>query len=228
MTEIKTSSNMVFFASIKDSIDALNLSDTLKVEYYEGVINYGLYGIAPSFSNPALNAIFIALKPNIDANNRKKQQAIKCSENGKKGGRPKKNISSLKSEDNGNEKTKTKSPRKTIDVDVDKDVDADADIDKDVCVCKSSGEAHTQTETPAETSEENSSVSTEASFAASDLAQRNLRFYRSLIPFVKTYGAETIQKFYDYWKEPTPDGLHMRFELERTWNLPGRLRRWKN
>ena len=222
---------MVFFASIKDSVDALNLSDALKVEYYEGVINYGLYGIEPHFSNTSLNAIFIALKPNIDANNRKKQQAIKCSENGKKGGRPRKEVSSSVSKDSTNEKTKTKSPRKTIDVDVDKDVDvdADADIDKDVdvCVCKSSDEAHTQTDPSTETAER-TEENKDVSFAASDLAQRNLSFYRSLIPFVKTYGAETIQKFYDYWKEPTPDGQHMRFELERTWNLPGRLRRWKD
>ncbi len=43
-----------------------------------------------------------------------------------------------------------------------------------------------------------------------------------------TYPAEMLRHFATYWSEPTPDGQRMRFELERTWSLPHRLRAWQS
>ena len=204
MAETKTSASMVFFATIKDCIEMLPLSDSEKLAYLYGVIDYGLYDKLPQFENQIFNALFMAIKPNIDANNRKKQRAIMNSENGKKGGRPKKAVNTCKSKRNDETKTISKSELKTIDVDVDDEVDVDKDFDKD-CVCMN---RNTQTH-------------------EKSIEERNKDFYNSLTPYVQRYGAEKIQRFYEYWKEPAQGGKRMRFELEKTWHLEYRLERWE-
>ncbi len=40
------------------------------------------------------------------------------------------------------------------------------------------------------------------------------------------YDKELIQKFYDYWTEPTKSGTKCKYELERTWDTGRRLARW--
>ena len=53
-------------------------------------------------------------------------------------------------------------------------------------------------------------------------------FYQSLVPFVGQYPKETVRAFYDYWSELNKSGTKMRYELERTWELPRRLATWAN
>lgn len=53
-------------------------------------------------------------------------------------------------------------------------------------------------------------------------------FYQSLVPFVGQYPKEMVRSFYDYWSELNKSGTKMRYELERTWELPRRLATWAN
>ena len=62
----------------------------------------------------------------------------------------------------------------------------------------------------------------------SDTEKRRKEFYKSLIPFVQTYGKEMVREFYDYWSESNKSGSKMRYEQEPTWDLVRRLARWSN
>lgn len=53
-------------------------------------------------------------------------------------------------------------------------------------------------------------------------------FYQSLVPYVKKYPKEMIRAFFDYWSELNKSGTKMRYELEKTWELPRRLVTWAN
>ena len=133
--ETYLSKSMVFFETIMTCIAELNLPPETKAAYYEGIIGYGIYGTVPHFDDPVLNALFVALKPNIDANTARREVYLRNVENGKKGGRPRKKVTPKESADCDASKTQKKTPSKTIDVDVDVDVDVDKDVDKDVDVC---------------------------------------------------------------------------------------------
>lgn len=62
---------------------------------------------------------------------------------------------------------------------------------------------------------------------AATLARRN-SFYDSLIPFINQYSKEMIRAFFDYWSELNKSETKMRYELEKTWELPRRLVTWAN
>ena len=62
---------------------------------------------------------------------------------------------------------------------------------------------------------------------AATLSRKN-SFYQSLVPFVGQYPKEMVRAFYDYWSELNKSGTKMRYELERTWELPRRLATWAN
>ena len=59
------------------------------------------------------------------------------------------------------------------------------------------------------------------------LTEREKDFQHTLEPFIKDYTKAMIRKFYDYWSEPTKN-QKMKFELEKTWDVGRRLKRWNN
>lgn len=60
---------------------------------------------------------------------------------------------------------------------------------------------------------------------AATLSRKEL-FYQSLIPYVGLYPKEMIRSFFDYWSELNKSETKMRYELEKTWELPRRLATW--
>ena len=52
------------------------------------------------------------------------------------------------------------------------------------------------------------------------------KFYKSLIPYVETYGREMVRDFYNYWSEPNKSKTKFRAELEPTWDAGRRLATW--
>jgi hypothetical protein len=66
----------------------------------------------------------------------------------------------------------------------------------------------------------------EAAIAATLLREKE--FYNALVPFTNRYPKEMIRKFFNYWREMNKSGSRMRFELEKTWELPLRLATWAN
>lgn len=73
---------------------------------------------------------------------------------------------------------------------------------------------------------ENYNSDTQEAFPHSDIEIRKEHFYHSLMPFVGQYGDDMIADFFDYWSEPNRSNTKMRFELEKTWDVSRRLRRW--
>lgn len=56
--------------------------------------------------------------------------------------------------------------------------------------------------------------------------ERKNTFYQSLVPYVGSYPKEMIRAFFNYWSEQNKSGTRMRYELEKTWELPKRLATW--
>jgi hypothetical protein len=63
------------------------------------------------------------------------------------------------------------------------------------------------------------SVATPQSSLKNNLGERKLEFGKELKPYVETYGAAMIRKFYDYWTEENKSGTKMRNELEKISNM---------
>jgi len=80
--------SMVFYKSFYDAI--CGLEKELQAEIYDAIIYYGIYGEEKELS-PMAKMAFALIKPQIDANNRRKEKGKKGADYGKLGGRPKKN-----------------------------------------------------------------------------------------------------------------------------------------
>lgn len=68
--------------------------------------------------------------------------------------------------------------------------------------------------------------------AKSDIDIRKEAFYKTLVPYIfnqqtgQGYPPDMLRAFFDYWSEPNQAGKKMRFEMEKTWSIEGRLRTW--
>lgn len=61
------------------------------------------------------------------------------------------------------------------------------------------------------------------------LAERRQEFWNRLVPYVQkgVYTRDMVTAFYYYWTESNENGKKMRFEMEKTYELPRRLATWK-
>ena len=115
--------SFIFYRSFYESIK--NLDKDIQIEIYNAICEYSLNDELMELS-PIANAIFTLIKPNIDNATKRYNASV---ENGKKGGRPKKE-KNLEKPNNNLKETKTK-PNQNLDVDVDVNVDDDVDVDLD-------------------------------------------------------------------------------------------------
>ena len=115
--------SFIFYRSFYEAIQELDPEDRSKC--YEAVIGYALTGAEPDIKGTS-KAIFLAIRPQIDANNKRYADGCKGREYGKLGGRPKKTAEGLSEKtpeglsdktpnenENENEKEKEKSKKKT-------------------------------------------------------------------------------------------------------------------
>jgi hypothetical protein len=56
---------------------------------------------------------------------------------------------------------------------------------------------------------------------------REGEFYNSLVPYADKYGKQIVRDFYNYWTEKNKSGKKMKFEMQRTFEIPKRLATWK-
>ena len=56
--------------------------------------------------------------------------------------------------------------------------------------------------------------------------ERELDFYNLLATFKSIYNNDLLRAFFEYWKEPNRSKTKMRFELEKTWEIGLRLKKW--
>ena len=59
-----------------------------------------------------------------------------------------------------------------------------------------------------------------------NIDSRKLKFANTLKPFLNIYGKELLNEFYLYWIEPNKSNTKMRFEMQKTWSVELRLRKW--
>jgi len=59
-----------------------------------------------------------------------------------------------------------------------------------------------------------------------NIEERKINFAHTLKDYIPVYGEEMIQKFYAYWSEPNKSQTKFRQEMEKTWDVEGRLRTW--
>lgn len=72
----------------------------------------------------------------------------------------------------------------------------------------------------------NGSVNGTVNETVTDIKERDKLFINELSIFLNQYGRDMLNSFYDYWSEPNKSGKKMRWEMERTWDLNKRLKRW--
>ena len=59
-----------------------------------------------------------------------------------------------------------------------------------------------------------------------DFQLREEVFKVDLLLFSLVYKREMLNDFFEYWSEPNKSGTKMKWELEKTWDLKRRLKRW--
>ncbi len=59
-----------------------------------------------------------------------------------------------------------------------------------------------------------------------DIDRRKHSFAESIKPFVSIYGRDMCNRFYDYWSEPNKSKTKIKWEMEKTWDIEKRLKRW--
>jgi hypothetical protein len=60
-----------------------------------------------------------------------------------------------------------------------------------------------------------------------DIESRKLAFAETIKNYIPEFDRVLLLDFYHYWSEENQTGTKMRYELEKTWNLAGRIRNWK-
>lgn len=60
------------------------------------------------------------------------------------------------------------------------------------------------------------------------LSERKEKFKKSLTPFLEIYGKDMLNKFYSYWTEMNKSKTKMLFELKPTFEISKRLATWAN
>jgi hypothetical protein len=58
------------------------------------------------------------------------------------------------------------------------------------------------------------------------IEDRAIQFKKEFNAFKNDYSIETLKEFYEYWIEPNKSKTKMRFEMEKTWDLNLRLKKW--
>ena len=111
--------SIVFYRSFYEAIEEIEDKDT-KLEIYQAIFKYGLDGEETKLKGTA-KAIFGLIKPQIDANFKKRM-------NGKKGGRPPANQNETKTKPNNNQ-SKTK-PEPNVNVNVNGNVNVNENVNE--------------------------------------------------------------------------------------------------
>ena len=57
---------------------------------------------------------------------------------------------------------------------------------------------------------------------------RLTEFKNSLQPYLELYGSKLLNEFYLYWTEKKPKGKKMLFEMQKTFDVSRRLKRWSD
>lgn len=117
---------IVFYRSFYEAIK--NIPETEQLKLYNALFEYSFNGIIPDIEDGIAKGMFILMKPNIDSANARYTASV---ENGKRGGRPKKET---QQKPNQNPEETQQKLNQNLNVDVDDNVDDNVDVDFfDIC-----------------------------------------------------------------------------------------------
>lgn len=68
----------------------------------------------------------------------------------------------------------------------------------------------------------------DSSAVRGSLKHREEIFHQECLARKDVYGLETVERFYDHWREKSTRKRKMRFELETTWDIDIRMEQWVN
>lgn len=223
--------SFIFYASFYEAMKCLADNDYIAVS--KAVNEYALYGNEIELSGIA-NGFFQLIKPQIDANNRRR-------ENGLKGGAPSGNRNARKQPNapeldfENNQELTEKQPKnnqKQPNVNVNVNANVNANVNEKESVEKNAADkSATPTlendfsanpiENPASPEKEKGCAEKEKT-----IDERAAEFWKMIEPYKGSYGCEMLQAFYGYWTEHNAKGRKMRFEMEKVFDIPRRLATW--
>lgn len=117
--------SVIFYKSFYEAIKNIPAEEQLKL--YNAIFEYSFTDRMPNIEKGIAKALFILMKPNIDSANSKYKASV---ENGKKGGRPKKeNQDKTKLKPNNNPNKTQEKAKQNLNVDEDVDVNDNVDVD---------------------------------------------------------------------------------------------------
>ena len=132
--EVYTERGVLIYSSFYEAMQVL--PDKERLQLYDGICSYSLYGTVPKLRSPLTVSLFKLMRPNIDSAARRYQTAVR---NGKKGGRPKKENPPVSENEHPPvfEIEKPAAPpsekqAKNLNINIDNDKDIDKDIDKNI------------------------------------------------------------------------------------------------
>lgn len=194
--------SFVFYRSFYEAIK--DLPRDVQGEIYTAIMEYSLYGKETDNLKPITRSVFTLMKPQIDVNNKRFENGKKGAEYGCKGGRPRKNGTPEKPQENPNETPRKpqNNPKETPNVN--DNVNDNENENKD--------------NTP-------DGVSKKDAAKAATLKRRE-EFKKSLYPFVEKYSERMVEAFFNYWSELNRSETKMRFEKQETWEVGKRLATW--
>ena len=238
-----TRDSFIFYASFYEGMKYLD--DTNYIALSKAVIEYALYGIEPKLSGIA-SGFYQLIKPQIDANNKKYANGLKGAEYGKMGGRPRKgNPEKTPSTDfekpqenpketpNGFLNMDFENPEKTPNENVNENVNEnELECEKTNfavadATTTSENDFLKPIEKPASPEEKEKGCAEKEKKPTKTVGERSIEFWEQLQAYKGKYSCEMLQAFYNYWSEHNEGGKKMRWEMQKTWNLSGRLATWQ-
>lgn len=117
--------SFVFYRSFFDAIE--QASEEEQLQLYRGITLYALNGEEPTFKG-LLRAVWLVIKPQIEANYKRYLNGCKGAEHGKKGGRPKQPQPQEDKTPTKPQETPTLTPNDNYNVNVDVNVNANEEV----------------------------------------------------------------------------------------------------
>ena len=195
-------SSFIFYRSFKDSIK--NLSNEEKLIMYEAISDYGLDQKEPQLTGFP-EALFALIRPLLDAN-------FKRWQNGCKGGAPK------GSHNNPNGRKKRKFNQKLTE---------NIPLSNQKLTKNKANVYVYDNVNVYDNHDVNNNEETKIKKENLSLNERKKVFHDSLEKYIERYGKQMITNFYLYWTEPNKSQTKMRYEMQKTWSLVGRLHTWE-
>ncbi len=235
--------SFIFYESWYEAIKGLPRD--MQGEIYTAIMEYSLYGNEIANLKPIAKSMFTLIKPLIEANRVR-------FENGKKGGRPRKDETEQKPNENQNEtelkpsenRNETKSkPNVNVNVNDNVNVNVNEDIESELKNSPPSQNSNSDFENlenensnselenhlpKNQNSEKRKKVATKKESLTIEQRAENFKtkIWKEVKGTERENQTDELCKFWEYWSEHGENDRKMRYEKEKSFNILRRLNTW--